>query len=125
METEDEEADFCDEPVLSALNKELDSVLRTTDNRLIIFLAVLFAAAYSLEQLHFSSDVLFWGMAFCIGCGVGCTILSVRNGKQKIAEKYGLVCQVCGHRPKPNEIMLTAQVQQCRACGNSLDMKMP
>ena len=124
-EKEDEDSDLSDDPVLLALNKELESVLSFTDNRLIIFLGVLVAVTYLLEYLQAPSVVFFLGVVFCIIGGLGYTIFSVLKGKQRVAARYGLVCRACGHRPKTSQIMLAAQTQQCAACGNMLNLRQP
>ena len=121
----DEEPDFSDDPVLASLNKELESVLRFTDNRLIIILGILVAVTYLLDHLQAPPAVLFLGAVFCVGGGIGYTIFSVTKGKQRLAARYGLVCRTCGHRPKTSQIMLVAQVRRCAICGNKLIPHMP
>jgi hypothetical protein len=77
---EDDESDLSDDPVLSALNKDLGSVLRLTDNRLFIFLGAALAACYLPEYLHVppvAAYVLYVGAIACILGGIGFTILSV------------------------------------------------
>lgn len=121
---EEDESDISDDPTLSALNNELNSVLNFTDNRLVIFLVSLAAVVYLLDYFRLPGAVMFVGAVLGIA-GIACTIFSVARGKQRVAEKYGLVCKACGHRPKTSQIMLVAQTQQCAACGKELNFRKP
>lgn len=127
-DNEDDESDLSEDPILSALNKDLESVLRFTDNRLFIFLGAALAAVYLPEYLHVppgAAYVFYAGAIVCILGGIGFTILSVIRNKQKVAARYGLVCRACGHRPKTSQIMATAQIGLCAACGKNLNMHKP
>lgn len=124
----DDESDISEDPILSALNGDLESVLRKTDNHLFIFLGAALAAAYLPKHLHASLFIvhLFYAAAVAfVVVGIGFTISSVIKKKQKVAARYGLVCKRCGHRPKVGKIMLAAQVGQCAACGNALNVHKP
>lgn len=124
----DGEPDLSDDPVLSALNHDLESALRLTDNRLFIFLGVALAASYLPRYFPVpaaAAYVLHAGAVVCVIGGIVFTIRSVSKYKQKIAARYGLVCKACGHRPKTSQIMLTAQVGQCAACGKDLNVHKP
>ena len=126
VQTEDDsELDISDDPVLSALNKDLESVLSFTDNGLIVFLVVVFAIAYFLEYLKVPSVALFTIVVICIFGGIGYTVYSVVRGKQRVAARYGLICDACGHRPRVGQIMLVAQTELCPVCGNKLDFHKP
>jgi hypothetical protein len=124
----DDESDLSDDPILSALNTDLEAALRITDNRLFIFVGGTLVASYLPEYLHVppvAANVFYAGAVACIIGGIGFTILSVIKGKQKVAARYGLVCQACGHRPKTSQILLTAQIGRCAACGKELNLHKP
>lgn len=85
-DNEDDKSDLSDDRILSALNKDLESVLRLTGNRLFIFLAAALAASYLPEHLQMrrvAAYVLYAGAVACILGGIGFTILSVIKSKQK------------------------------------------
>jgi hypothetical protein len=127
-ETGDEGADLSDDPVLSALERDLASVSRRTDNRLFVFLGAALAASYLPKYVRVpapAANVLSIAAIACIIGGIIFTIRSVMSGKQKVAAKYGLVCRACGHRPTTNRIMLTAELGRCASCNNELNVHKP
>lgn len=124
----DDESDLSDDPILSSLNTDLESVQRFTDNRLFIFVGAARAAAYLPDDLHVpprAASVFYADAVTCIIGGIGFTIFSVIKGKHKVAERYGLVCQACGNRPRTSHILFTARIGQCAACGKQLNVHKP
>jgi rRNA maturation endonuclease Nob1 len=124
----DEEFDLVDDPVLFALNKDIESVLSFTDNRLLVFLCIALAAVFLPEHFHWpqlvTKSMSVASVFFVVG-GIGFTIYSVIKAKQKIAASYGLVCNACGRKPKTSQIMLVAQKRRCRGCGSELNVAKP
>jgi hypothetical protein len=120
-----DELDISDDPILFSLNKELESAMNFTDNHLIIFLGAALAIAYLLEHYLGRSLILFLGGVLCIFGGIGYTIFAVNKGKQRVAAKYGLHCEVCGYIPRASQIMQIAQTELCFQCGNKLNVHKP
>jgi hypothetical protein len=121
----EEDTDLSNDPVLSALDRDLSAVARRTDNRLFLFLGAALAASYLPKYVHApapAANLLSAAAIVCIIGGIVFTIRSVMSGKQKVAAKYGLVCRACGHRPRTSQIMLTAQLGQCASCNNELNV---
>ena len=124
----DDERDIADDPLLSALNSDLEVASTKGDNRLFIFigLALIFAlfpkfvriptwAVYTLAFL--SALSIFGGIAYTIG--------SVVKRKLAVADRYGLRCQACGRRPKVFRIMQAAELRRCPRCGSDLGVRFP
>jgi hypothetical protein len=124
----DEERDVADDPLLSALNEDLEAASRKTDARLFIFIGatLIFAllpkyirvppwVAYTFAFLSFSS---------IIG-GIAYTIWSVVKKKLTVANRYGLRCGACGRRPKVLRIMQAAELRTCPWCASALDVHLP
>ena len=124
----DEERDIADDPLLSALNSDLEAASRKGDKRLFVFIgvALMFVlvpkfvrvptlAVYTLALLSASS--ILGGIAF--------TIWSVVKRKLAVADRYGLRCNACGPRPANFRIMQAAELRRCPRCGNDLDVHLP
>jgi hypothetical protein len=115
--------------VLVTSREEEPQINVTMANVLIPFLVGgTLAASYLSEYLHVppvAANVFYAGAVACIIGGIGFTILSVIKSKQKVAARYSLVCQACGHRPKTSQILLTAQIGRCAACGKELNLHKP
>lgn len=118
-------SDISEDPTLSSLNDDLNSVLSFTDNRLTAFLVALGALVYLLDYFKAPEAVMFMGAVICVAGIIAYTMFSVFRGQQRVAEKYGLVCNVCGWRPRTSQILLVAQTQQCNRCGNHLHFRKP
>ncbi|OYY95353.1 MAG: hypothetical protein B7Y41_02300 [Hydrogenophilales bacterium 28-61-23] len=118
---DDEEGDISDDPFLSAVNTDLESVNKRNDNKLLGILLSLVPLAFLYEHSGISS---IWLNAVFIGLVVGSivyTIFRVVRQKQKVAAKYGLVCHVCGYKPKAHMVLSAAMTQRCAKCGANLN----
>jgi len=118
---DDEEGDISDDPFLSAVNTDLESVNKRNDNKLLVILLLLVPLAFLYEHSGISS---IWLNAVFIGLVVGSivyTIFRVVRQKQKVAAKYGLVCHVCGYKPKAHMVLSAAMTQRCAKCGANLN----
>jgi hypothetical protein len=117
---EDEEPDIRDEPLASAVHRDVGRVLERTDHRLLVWLAVVGIAILVVEKSAIKStwtDVA--GVLAVVGI-ISFTIYSAIRGQRKVASNYGLTCPSCGHTPMPYEIMAAATVQRCAKCGSQL-----
>ena len=125
---ENDASDLAEDPVLAALNRDLEAVLRRTDNRLFLFLGAALVASYLPDYWKvppLAASLIYAGAVACIFGGIGFTILSVVRRKQKVAARYGLVCPACGHRPGIRQILATAEMGLCAACHRELDVRLP
>jgi formate dehydrogenase maturation protein FdhE len=117
---DDEEGDISDDPFLSAANADLESVNKRNDNKLLVILLLLVPLVFLYEHSGITS---IWLNAALIGLVVGSiafTIFRVVRQKQKVAAKYGLVCPVCGYKPKAHMVLSTAMTLRCSKCGANL-----
>jgi hypothetical protein len=126
---EDAERDFQEGSLAFAVNKDLESALRDTDSRLLLFIAVGIALVFLARILHAPNTprllVAATGLLFILG-GLGFTFYSVITRKQKVAIKYGLKCLACGHLPKStDQIYQAAELEQCPSCRKRLSPQMP
>ena len=118
---DDEEGHISDDPFLSAVNADLESVNKHNDNKLLVILLLLIPLAFIYERSGVKNA---WLDAGGIGLIVGSivhTIYTVAAQKKKIAAKYGLVCHVCGYKPKANMVLSAAMTQHCTKCGAKLN----
>jgi hypothetical protein len=118
---DDEEGDISDDPFLSAVNIDLESVNKRNDNKLLVILLLLLPLSFLYEHSGITS---IWLNVVFIGLVVGSivyTIFMVVRQKQMVAAKYGLVCHVCGYKPKAHMVLSAAMTQRCAKCGASLN----
>ncbi|MBP6096009.1 MAG: hypothetical protein KBF58_08710 [Methyloversatilis sp.] len=118
---DDEEGDISDDPVLSAIDTDLESVSRRNDNQLLAILVLLVPMAVLYERSDLKSiwlDAAFLGLLFG---AVGFTIFRVVRQKQKVAAKYGLACRVCGGKPRAHMVLSAAMTRHCARCGARLN----
>jgi Uncharacterized protein conserved in bacteria len=127
---EDEDVDDAEyeNPIVASLAHDLDAVLQRTDARLCIFLAIGLAASQLLKYVPMSrvaeAAATVIAVVAIIG-GIVFTIYSSVKGKRKVANRYGVVCSVCGFRPGINDIVHTADLSLCRRCGAALPVHLP
>ena len=124
----DEERDIADDPLLSALNSDLESASRKGDKRLFIFIGVALICALLPKFVHFPDWAVYAlavSSALSIFGGIAYTIGSVVKRKLSVAYRYGLHCQSCGRRPGIFRIMQAAELRRCPRCGNDLDVHLP
>ena len=115
----DEEGDISDDPLLSALDAELNRASKKTDNTLLM---VLLGAGLP-SMLAF--QVLGSGLTRAMGViaaavvmisAIPLTMLRTVRLSRQIATRYGLECPSCGHNPGGMYALSTATVRQCRKC---------
>lgn len=115
-------------PIVASLDRDLHTVLRRTDARLFIFLAIGLVAsqlpAYVQVSPIVESVLSVIAVASIVG-GIGFTIHSSVKGKRKVGNRYGVVCRACGFRPRVNDIVHTADVGLCTRCGAELRVRLP
>jgi len=117
---DDAEGDIADSPMLSALHNDMTRVEKHVDNQLMVVLVLLVPSAYLYERSSFRSG---WLDIVCVVIVFGTIVIALlRNIRKKrsIAEKYGLVCQVCGHAPRSHMLLSAATTQRCARCGARL-----
>lgn len=122
---EDEESDISQEPLLCALDAEIDSVNRKRDNKLLAALLLVAAGFYFGE--HFTKNHERLGVVFTVFCigFIAYTIFRTAREKQNVAVKYGLACARCGHRPDAHMVISAATSRHCAKCGARLDARIP
>ena len=124
----DEERDIADDPLLSALNGDLEAASKKGDTRLFVFIgaAVIFALFPKLVHVPTWTVYLFVFLSvFSIFGGIVYTIWSVAQRKLVVADRYGLRCRACRRRPKVFRIMQGAELRKCPRCGSALDVGFP
>jgi hypothetical protein len=117
---DDEEGDISDDPRLSAIDTELESVSKRNDNQLLATLLLLVPMAMLYERSDLKSiwlDAAFLGLLFG---AVAYTIFRVVRQKQEVAARHGLVCRVCGGKPGAHMVLSAAMTQHCAKCGAEL-----
>ena len=119
-ELDDTETDIADDPLLSVIQSELHAVNKRSDIKLgiAIFLNLIVVALFG--RLNFKSGWLDLLEAVVVVSIIGGTIYSVVRQKQRVAERHGLACPVCGYRPKVFMIMSAAMTKRCRKCKSPL-----
>jgi hypothetical protein len=118
---DDEEGDISDDSFLSAVHADLESVNEWNDNRLLVILLLLVPLAILYKRSGITS---FWLNAVFVGLVFGSivyTIFRVVRQKQKVAARYGLVCHVCGYKPRAHMILSAATTRRCAQCGANLN----
>jgi hypothetical protein len=127
-DNEDAATEFQEGSLAFAVNKDLESVLRGTDNRLLLFIAGGLALILLGRLLHASNALRLVIAAtglLCMLGGLGFTFYSVITRKRKIAIKYGLKCPACGPLPKSTDpIYQAAELEQCPSCRRRLSPQM-
>jgi formate dehydrogenase maturation protein FdhE len=118
--SDNEECDIEDNPLLSAINADLERTNNQTDNKLLLVLAAIVLILFVAERFLGKN---YWLEGCAVAAVVGAiavTIYSVVRRKADIAAKYGLICPVCGHKPSAHMILSTATTSRCRKCGAPL-----
>lgn len=117
---DDKEQDISDDPILNAINTELNSVGKRNDNKLILALLILVVLTqlYKLSAIKSSWLDIIFGLAIVAVIG-RCFLGSIRENKQ-VAAKYGLICSACGYKPKAHMLLSAARTQRCSKCKNPL-----
>lgn len=109
-----------DQEFVETADKELRTVERRSDNKLLLVLAILTPLALWYEKSGLKRewiDVLF--ISLIIG-SLAYTISSVIIQKKNVAKKLGLMCPKCKYAPKPYLVILTAVTGTCLSCGKRL-----
>jgi hypothetical protein len=117
----DEEGDIADDPVLSAINADLERANSQTDNRLLFSLAAIIAILFFAERFLGKNSWLEGFAAAAVIGAIAFTIYSAVRRKADVAAKYGLICPVCKHKPSPQMVLSAARTRRCRKCGASLN----
>ncbi len=115
--TEDEEEDIADDPLLSAINADLERANNQTDNWLLVALAAIVLVLFLVERFLGKNVWLEGFAAATVIAAIVLTIYSAVRRKGDIAAKYGLICPVCKHKPSPQMVLATAMTRCCRKCG--------
>ena len=119
--SDDEERDIADDPLLSAINADLERADKQTDNRLLFVLAAIIAALFLVERF-LGKNLWLEGIAVAAVIGaIAFTISSAVRRKTDVAAKYGLICPVCKHKPSPQMVLSAARTRRCRKCGAQLN----
>lgn len=105
---EDQESDINDDPLLSAISKDLETVGNVNDNKLLIGLFVLLGITYLIDHSGIAKFWLNIWVFVTIPSIIGYTIFKVVRQKQDVAAKYGLVCHACNYKPKVNMLLSVA-----------------
>ncbi|MFH1813998.1 MAG: hypothetical protein ABIF28_07485 [Pseudomonadota bacterium] len=116
----EQDEDISDDPRLSAIDRDLASVSKRNDNQLLVILLVLVPLAFLYERSGFKGvwlDAAFLGLLFGV---IGYMIFRVARQKQRVAARFGLVCRVCGEKPKAHMVLSAAMTQHCARCGAKL-----
>lgn len=122
---ENEEIGISQEPLLCALDAEIDAVNRKRDNKLLAALLLVAAGFYFGE--HFTKNHEWLGVVlalFCIG-SIAYTIFRTARDKQNVAVKYGLRCTRCGHTSAAHMLISAATSRHCAKCGAWLNARIP
>lgn len=118
---DDEDGDIADNPLLSAINSDLERVNNQTDNRLLLALAAIISALF-LSEYFLGKNLWLAGLAAAAVIGtIAFTLYSAVRRKAEVAAKYGLICPVCKYRPSAQMLLSAATTQRCRKCGASLN----
>lgn len=120
-QSDDEEQDIADDPLLSAINADLERANSQTDNRLLIFLAAIIAILFFTERFAGQNSWLEGFAAVAVIGAIAFTIYSAIRRKVDVAAKYGLICPVCKHKPSPQMVLSAATTRRCRKCGAPLN----
>ena len=118
--SDDEDGDIADNPLLSAINADLERANSQTDNRLLLALAVIISVLF-LSEYFLGKN--FWLESFAAAAVIGViafTLYSAVRRKAAVAAKYGLICPVCKYRPSAQMILSAAMTRRCRKCGAPL-----
>jgi hypothetical protein len=119
---DDRETDIADDPRLDAISGELHAIIKRSDMKLLIALALNLAVVVLFARLQIKSMWLDLSeVAVTIGI-LGGTIYSIVRQKQSVAARHGLVCSVCGYRPGVSMILSAATTRRCRKCRSSLSV---
>lgn len=119
--TDDEEGDIADDPLLSAINADLERANNQTDNKLLVALAAIVLALFLVERFLGKNAWLEGFAAAAVIGAIVVTIYSAVRSKGDIAAKYGLICPVCKHKPSPQMVLAAAMTRRCRKCGAPLN----
>jgi len=117
---DEEDGDISDDPRLSAIDRDLASVSKRNDHLLLVILLMLVPLAFVYERSGFKGvwlDAAFLGLLFGT---IGYLIFRVARQKQRVAARYGLVCRMCGEKPKAHMVLSAAMTQHCARCGSKL-----
>ena len=120
MNPDNEQGDIRDDPVLGPIHRDRQRVLKRTDNRLLILLAVVTPIVVLVDKSSLKSIWTSVASVLAIVGIIAWTIVSSIRGQKKVASKHGLACPNCGHTPMPYNIMTTAITQRCARCKTKL-----
>ena len=118
--SDDEEQDIADDPLQSAINADIERVSRETDNRLLFAILAIAASLYFVNRYWREAPLLGVLSAIGVVVAIAFTIRSSLRAKAAIADKYGLTCTKCKHRPSAQMIPSAAVTLQCGKCGAKL-----
>lgn len=119
--SDDEEGDLADDPLLSAINDDLEQANKQTDNRLLVALGAVVVTLFLAEHYFGKNLWLEWCAAAATIAAIALTVYSAIHRKTDVAAKYGLICPACKHKPSPHMILSAARVRRCSKCGATLN----
>src|SRR5437588_10667270 len=111
QDPEDQEGDIADDPLTSAVHDDIGGVLKRTDNRLLVWLAVVGVLVLLLDNSALKGTWTNVASILALVGAISLTIYGAFRGRRKVASEYGLTCPNCGYTPMPQEIMSAAMVQ--------------
>jgi DNA-directed RNA polymerase subunit RPC12/RpoP len=120
-EYENSAIDVAADPVLSAIDAELQAVSRRAKLLRNLFLALFCVAAIWYFQIPSSGSEWVRTLMFSTLLGAFLVQLFYWSGaSRRVAEKHGLVCPSCGQPPPAPEVMSAAAKLRCPRCGAKL-----
>jgi hypothetical protein len=124
----DYEADISNDPLLSALNRDLERATRKIDRRLLLIIGLPLLVAIALKVIrlpHWAVYVLAALAAIGIVGSISFTTWLIGKRTKAVARRYGLNCKACGQQPDITQLLDAANFRQCPHCNASLDVHLP
>jgi hypothetical protein len=125
---DDEERDIADDPILSALDAELNGVSKRTDNTLLVVVLGIGLPLMLAFHVYTTGLIRTLGVILSVVvmiCVIPFTMLRTVRLRRQVAIRYGLKCRSCGHNPGGMYALSTATVGRCRKCGAQLSPSLP
>jgi hypothetical protein len=113
----DEEENISPSPLLSAVQKSLQSADRHNENRLFIVLTAFVILALLYEQSGVKNLWFDFVMMISFLSAIGFTIHLFVRDKKRALYFHGLVCSDCGYEPQPHMVNYAATTLRCTKCG--------
>lgn len=102
------------------IESEFKRLNKKINIKLFVLIGIVWSFSPFYEKSQLKTNSIDVTLILCLGLGILYLIVATVKGKNRICEKYNLVCSHCGQTPKAFFAVSTIRSGKCRNCGGEL-----